>query len=182
MGVCPPGWELLPGTDCAQTRCNIKELQDGVKQACRLISLCFSHLECSVRPWHTVRALSVVMILTIITIPHKKQTRWEALDRSLMDRVQLDHWLSVRVTLPCTGLGSREKVMCMRSFWEARKRSRDQGLVLLSIFKKCISITSKNTQACRQGEHSEASQEQLPSVRQRAREGHSGASLNLSPW
>ena len=82
-----------------------------MRQACCLISLCFSHLECSARPWHTVRALSVVMILTIITIPHKKQTRWEALDGSLMDRVQLDHWLSVRVTLPRMGPGSREEVM-----------------------------------------------------------------------
>lgn len=88
-----------------------------------------------------------------------------------MDRVQLDHWLSVRVTLPCMGLGSREEVMGMRSFWEARKLGRDQGLVLLSIFKKCISITSKNTQACRRGEHSEASQEQLPLVRQQAGRG-----------
>lgn len=83
------------------------------------------------------------MILTIITIPHKKHTRWEALDRSLMDRVQLDHWLSVRVTLPRMGLGSREEVMGMKSFWEARVLGRDQGLVLLSIFKTCISIISK---------------------------------------
>lgn len=142
-----------------------------MRQACCLISLCFSHLECSARPWHTVRALSVVMILTIITIPHKKQTRWEALDGTLMDRVQLDHWLSVRVTLPRMGPGSREEVMGMKSFWEARVLGRDQSLVLLSIFKKCISMTSKNTQACRRGEHSEASQEQLPSVRQRAGRG-----------
>lgn len=33
------------------------------------------------------------------------------------------------------GLGSREEVMGMKSFWEARVLGRDQGLVLLSIFK-----------------------------------------------
>ena len=41
-----------------------------------------------------------------------------------MDRVQLDHWLSVRVTLPRMDLGSREEVMGMKSFWEARVLGR----------------------------------------------------------
>lgn len=37
--------------------------------------------------------------------PHKKQTRWVALGKSPMNRVQLVHQLSVRVTSPRTGLG-----------------------------------------------------------------------------
>lgn len=64
--------------------------------------------------------------------PHRN-TLAGALDRSLMDRVQLDHWLSVRVTLPRMGLGSREEVMGIEIPGRPECWAETKGLVLLSI-------------------------------------------------
>lgn len=123
-----PGWELLPGRDCAGHREGASSRREGLGGGQAWLHQPAFQLSGVLNKALAHRALKVLKIPTTTTTTRNRRAGWPWAG-PCPAWPSLAHRLSAGVMLPHEGLGSWEEIMGMRSSWEARVLGRDKGLL-----------------------------------------------------